>query len=546
MSLARLDAGLEEVERSLAARDTSLWAGLAQRVIDDCHPEQRAFALDPGRRVVGLVGRGGGKTTGGRARLVKRLLTTPGARCVYIATTREHAERLMWRPLKALFAELGFETGKDVVYNETKLLLTLPRTGAQLQLAGADKAKDIDRLRGLSYHEVGIDEAASHTDKILRELIEQVVGPRLGEFRGCIWLIGTPGRVLKGLFYDVSRLGADARVSRPWVKRDERPEWESSAWKAWSLHEWTLASAIEASKDRPIQALIDQLAEHYIEKAAQGWSDENPIWRREYLGKWAADDTINIFRYRIHDAAGRPWNQWDPERVGPLRIAKLPDAFADWVHVVSLDLGHTDPTSFNVFAFSPSDPTRTIYHRLCFEQTQLYAQLIAFRLIGEDLDHEKPGGIIGALGEWPNGMVADSAHQMAQAILDELQKVYGITIEPAQKGFGYKLGAIEVVNGDFVDGRIKILKGSELEAQLLALQWIENRAGEMVERKDQPNHSTDGLIYGRMLIGTMITAGRAAAEERPRSPHDEPPLPNAEPRGEFAGLFEDDYAALMG
>lgn len=537
--MARLDAALEDVEREIAARDTTRWAQLAWHVIDDCHPEQRDFALDPGRRVVGCVGRGGGKTTGGRARLVKRLLTTPGARCVYIATTREHAERLMWRPLKALFASLGFETGRDVIYNETKLLLTLPRTGAQLQLAGADKAKDIDRLRGLSYHEVGIDEAASHPDKILRELIEQVVGPRLGEFQGCIWLIGTPGRMLKGLFYDITRPGASEVISRPWPRRDEKPEWEPSRWLAWSFHEWSLESAIEATKHRPIDALVNQLAEHHIEKLAQGWTDDHPIWRREYLGKWAADDTVNVFRYRIHDERGELWNRWSPERVGPMRLAKLPEEFTDWAHVIAIDLGHTDPTAINVFAFSPSDRSRTIYHRLGYEQTQMYAQLIAFRLIGEDLNHDAPGGIIGALGEWPNAMVADSAHQMGASILAELGNVYGVRVEPAAKGFRYKMGAIEVVNGDLVDGRIKVLQDSQLEKQLLGLQWAENRAGEIVERRDQPNHSTDTLIYARALIGQMLNAGYEPPEARKRNRDDEPPMPDDVPGDDYSRLFSE-------
>lgn len=535
MNLSRLDAGLSEVERSNAARDVSLWASMAQRVVDDCHPEQRSFALDDADRIVGVVGRGGGKTTGGRARFVRRLLRQPKSMSLYVATTRDQAKRLMWVPLKELFAELGFEAGRDVVYNETELSLTLPRNGARLVLVGADKEHDIDKLRGTTFHEVGIDEGASYKASLLDNLINRVLGPRL---LGCLWIIGTPGATLKGLFYDLSRPGS--KRSRPWSRRDEFPGWQD-----WSFHEWSLVSAIEATRDRPIDALIDLWAQALKRKLNEGWSDDNPIWRREYLGKWAADDTINVFRYRIHDADGKLWNQWDPERVGPMRIGKLPDTFRDWAHVVAMDPGSTDPTSINVFAFSPSDTERRIYHRLCFEQTHLYAQLIAFRLIGQDLNHEAPGGIIGAIGEWPNGMVADSAHQMAQAILDELANVYGIRIEPAVKGFKYKVGAIEVVNGDFVDGRLFILKGSELETQLLDLQWAENRAGDLIERRDQPNHATDTLIYARQLIGTMITAGYVAPAVPGRSRDEEPPLPEVRGDDDYSGMFQDDYSELV-
>src|SRR5690349_6071289 len=104
--------------------DTSRWAELAERVADDCHPEQRDFVLDPARYLGAIVGRGGGKTVGGRARLIRRLLTQPGAKCFYLAKTRDHAERLMWNPLKESFKRLGFVVDVDVVYNETKLRCT--------------------------------------------------------------------------------------------------------------------------------------------------------------------------------------------------------------------------------------------------------------------------------------------------------------------------------------------------------------------------------------------------------------------------------------
>ena len=152
-----------------------------ERVINELHPEQREFALDTAKRVVGLVGRGGGKTTGGRARLVKKLLTVPRCRCLYIATTRDHAKRLMWDPLKELFSELGFVTGVDVVYNETELRLRLPKTGAELRLHGADKEHDVEKLRGITYHEIGIDEGASYSGELLKRLIERIVGAPNGQ-----------------------------------------------------------------------------------------------------------------------------------------------------------------------------------------------------------------------------------------------------------------------------------------------------------------------------------------------------------------------------
>jgi hypothetical protein len=167
------------------------------------------------------------------------------------------------------------------------------------------------------------------------------------------------------------------------------------------------------------------------------------------------------------------------------------------------------------------------------------------------MDHEHPSGIIGAIGEWPTGMVADSAHQMGAMCLAELGNVYGIRIEPAVKGFRYKMGAITVVNGDLIDGRLKILKDSALEEQMLDLQWTESpRSGEPMERKDQPNDSCDCMVYGRALISTLITAGAVAGEQYdprrdPKAPQYEPPMPD-DIKGEFSHLFDTDYQSLLG
>ena len=535
--LNRLDIGLEEIARAQAARDTSHWSSLVDRVLADCHPFQREFVLDPGRYITALVGRGGGKTTGGRARFVRRMLRQANARCVYLAKTRDHAKRLMWLPLKSLLDGLGFVAGRDVIYNETALTATLSRNGASLRLCGADKPSDLESLRGESFDEVGIDEGGVHPDGLLTDLIHSIVGPRL---LGALWVIGTPGKICKGLFFEITRRGS--KLARQWKDREQFP-----GWRGWSLHKWSLKAAVDATADRPIAELVAIYQAQQQEIADQQLSDDNPVKRREYDGEWAESDTVNIFRYRIYNEDGVLWNQWNPERTGSMRIGKLPDTFKDWAHVIAMDFGHNDPTAINVFAFSPSDPTRTIYHRLGFEATKMYAQLIAYKLIGEQLNHDKPDGIIGAIETWPDGIVADSAH-LGELILEELANVYGIRAEPAQKGYKYKYGAIEVVNGDLVDGRIKVLKDSELEAQLLDLQWVENRFGELRERKDQPNHSTDTLIYARALISKLITAGTVAPQNsnQPRSRYDEPAIPETHGDDDYSHLFQDDYEALLG
>lgn len=535
----RLDVALEDTA-SKQALDASIahWPRLLARLTDECHPEQRDFVLDDARYLAALVGRGGGKTTGGQVRFVRRMLSRAKAHCLFVAKTRDHARSLIWQDTKDLFEKLGFEEDRDIVFNESLLTVTIVNNGSTLRLVGADKIADLEGLRGRTFHEVGIDEAASHGDKLLTYLIKEVIGPRLV---GSLWLIGTAGRELRGLFYEVTR--RKAKLGRLWRERDQFP-----GWKGWSVHRWSLKSAIDATAARPIPKLLELYAQQLLELETQKLTDESPAKKREYDAEWATDDEINVYSYRIHNEAGELHNQWDPPRVGPLGIAKLPDAFTDWVHVLGMDPGYSDPTAINVFAFSPSDRSRVLYHRLCIERPKLYAQAIAHLLIGPELKHDEPGGVIGAIGEWPNTMVADPAHQMAEALLDELRNVYGIHIEAAQKGFKYKVGAIEVVNGELVDGRIKVLKGSELEEQLIKLQWDEGRNGERIERKGDPNHSTDTLVYARAAIAPFISAGpppaAPAATLDPRAPGYVPPMPTEQ---SDESTFEvPDYAALFG
>lgn len=542
----RLDVALEDTA-SKQALDASIahWPRLLAQLTSECHPEQRDFVLDDARYISALVGRGGGKTTGGQIRFVRCMLTRAKARCLFVAKTRDHARELIWRETKELFEKLGFEEDRDIVFNESLLTATIVKNGSTLRLVGADKMADLEGLRGMTFHEVGIDEAASHGDKLLQYLIKEVVGPRLV---GSLWLIGTAGKILRGHFYEVTR--RKSKIGRLWRERDAYPDW-----KLWSVHKWSLKSAIDATADRPIPKLIEMYAAQQRELAAQGLTDESPAKKREYDAEWATDDQINVYSYRVHHPeTGELHNQWDPPRVGPMGIAQLPTddkgqpLFPDWVHVLGMDPGYSDPTAINVFALSPSDPERVMYHRLCIEKTKLYAQAIAHLLIGPELKHDQPAGIIGAIGEWPNAMVADPAHQMAEALLDELRNVYGIHIETAQKGFKYKVGAIEVANGELLAGRVKVLKGSELEEQLLNLQWDEGPKGDRIERKGDPNHSTDTFVYAlaarsQFISGSPPPAAPEAAPN-PRAPGYVPPLPS--PQDDESVFETPDYAALFG
>ncbi len=482
-----------------------------------------------------------------RARSLIKITSLRDQRLGYAATSADQARDLNWDKIKSSCeaydirstAGAVWSTGSgpktkaaepDVSFLDTKMVMTCHRTGSVLRLRGVEDKRDAEKFRGFPQAEFDIDEAGSFPPELLEYLIDQCVAPRLGEALaldggrgGCLLLGSTPPSMLRGMFYEVTREGGEKPRHRPYSKRHAE---EFANWKGFSSHAWTLKDVYDlpdAIERYP--ALVANWEEALVEKEEKGWSDDHPIWRREYLGEWSADNTSTIFNYRPH-VDGQPWNQWDPFGDHPLEgplaaktaIAALPNDHdgkpLTWHFAYAMDMGSRDPFALNVFAFSPSDPLRRIVHVYAFERIGMYARTIAQVLFGVDeaqptgcCSHDAPKGVLGVTG-WPDGMIIDSD----QATIDELTKVYGVKIAKAERKADYKIGAIELVRGDLAEGFIKIIKKSPLELQLQSLQWKPDDFGNPREDKAQSNHSTDCLIYARKLIADLFESGTVARD----------------------------------
>lgn len=533
-----------------------LWAArITKRILLDEHPWQRDATMDPARRISFCVGRGGAKTTTKRARALIKLIWLRGQRIGYAATSKEHARELNWDKLKDACENYDIRfTGNDpdVSFHDTRMVLTCHRTGSTYRLRGVEDRKDAEKFRGFPQAEMQVDECGSFPPELLGYLVDQCVAPRLGEGHalapglldyllhewdetediperflgehrgGCLVLGSTPPARLHGEFYEVTREGS--KRHRPYSKRAE-PEYEG--WLGYSSHAWTLAEVVELPNARNLYpALVANWNEALREKAEKQWSDDNPIWKREYLGIWAADNTDTMFKYRPH-VDGKAWNQWDPigrpvSDVEGLKqvVAILRERFGDVRYVVAADEGYKDPFACNVYAFSPKDPNREKFHAFGFERTEMYARPIAELLLGTKEVQallatgkfpEKFGGVFGAIGGWPDGCVLDGS----ETLIAELANTYGVRFLKADRKPDSKVGGVELVNGELVDGRWKIMKGTPLEQQIVVLQWKEDDFGIKREDKAQSNHSTDTLIYGGLLISSMFESGAVVQDAKP-------------------------------
>lgn len=508
----------------LLSPDEEWAADLRRRIIADCHIWQKRAVMDPHEMVSFRVGRGGAKTTTMRARALIKLITLHRARLGYAANSKEQARDLMWDKLKESCEAYGVMD--EFTFLDAPMQMTCRRTGSIYKLRGVEDKRDAEKFRGFTQAEFQIDEAGSFPPDLLHYLVYECVQPRIGESPslrflddegvsvhigttahdrgGCIVMGSTPPAQMSGLFYDATREGSE--IHRPYDLRDR----EDLANVEWSSHAWTMADVMKLP-DAALryEKLVANWQAAIVRKEKKGWGDDHPTWQREYLGNWSADNTTTVFRYKPHKD-GQPWNQWTPygdrfiDGVQGLRAAieALPKDVKGWSYVVAMDMGSRDPFACNVFALSASDKEKRIFHVMAFERQNMYAKVIAELLIGPELNASKPAGVLGVTG-WPDGIVIDAD----QALIDELANVYGIRCKKAEKRADYKFGAVELVNGDLLEGRIKIIAKSPLESQCATLQWKPDDNGFLKENKAQPNHSSDCLIYAHRLIAGLFESG---------------------------------------
>jgi len=496
------------------------WANeVEQAILGTAHPWQYDGITDPARFIGLCVGRGGGKTTMYKGRFMTGIVRKENAKFLYVAPTLGSAIELLWEPVKETVTSLGL-TGdfefKEAPREGGKIMLC-KRTRSRLKLCGAEDRKDLEKYRGQPFDGVGVDECGSWSPELLDWFVDRIITPRLGERRGWMALGGTPGTELRGRFYEVTR--PSSQMSRPYRERDQ-PRYKD--WRNWSFHEWSLAEVMALPDSHRWPGIVANWEEALETKRRNGWSDDNPIWQREYKGKWATDDTETVYKFRPH-VDEKEWNIWVPPRVGPLQIAKLPDTYDDWNYGFGMDLGSKDPFALVVFAISPSDPTKTLYHVWEVESPGARTKVIAQICLGDECNVNQPAGLIGELG-WPNGIVVDVA-SLGGMFLDELSNEYGIRAVPAARKPGEKYAAIALFNGDLLSGRIKISKGSKLAEHLGQLRWMQDEFRQVKEDKAQANHLTDAALYARQVLANLLGAANESATTKKAvhpKPVDEP------------------------
>jgi hypothetical protein len=394
--------------------------------------EQLAFVLDKARNKAALCSRRAGKTWAACAYLLLSAFRTPGTVSTYIALTRASAKRLLWEEL----IRFDHRYSLGLTFNHSELTARLSN-GSSIFLVGADDAATIERLRGGKYLLAIIDEAASFRPSVLESLVREILRPALIDLRGTLCLIGTPGAACVGLFH-----AATTDSSSPFA-----------------LHHWTVLENPHVPHARE---------ELDSEKKANGWTDDHPIYRREWLGEWVRDSGSLVY-------------QFEPSRNSSTGSVHLQKQSA----ILGIDYGVVDATAFAVWAWE--DYSRTAVLLECWGQSGLTPSEAA-RITLELNARYHFNRIVGDVGGLGKGFA------------EEARQRFAVPVMPAQKT--NKRGYIELFNGDLRAGLIRVVpdkcKQWIEEAQICQWDDVPKDHPQYHQREDPrfDNHCLDAALYG--------------------------------------------------
>lgn len=452
-------------------------AGRIKRLKSGGNPTQRRFWRDRSRYKSLRCPRRSGKSFSMTGEALLTGEEIPFARILIISLTLKSTKENFWTgPGGVKYQNHQYQLG--LTFNETECVWH-HQNGSRGRLAGAETKADIEYLRGAAAEAdiVIIDECKSFAPELLSQLIRDVIEPGLMTRDGRLVMGGTPGNIPIGEFYKATQLGVKVNPDDPHSLNTAEPYSESDRDDdIWSLHTWTVKDN-EAKPKQWDRALK-------IKKKA-GWGDDNPIWRREYLGEWVTDTTELVYAYSKMKITGKV--NWIPDRTKNNKSG-LPDILGPWRLVMGLDFGYEDMNAIVVAAYS--DTVKELRHIYDFKKNHMTIDQFGYEI---QYTIEMFG--------LPEAIIGDKGSLGGVLYITELNSRFGLSIIEAEKR--EKFDHIELLNSDFYSGRVKIIENSDLEMELCGLQWDLSkddkarliRTGKLREDASCPNHLTDALLY---------------------------------------------------
>lgn len=365
--------------------------------------KQLAFVKDPAPFKVGVTTRRAGKTIACVADLTHTALASSNCIVLYITLSRKNAKRLVWPEFKKL--NRLYQLGGEV--NESDLSITYPN-GSMGYILGASDRTSIEDFRGLAIKKVYLDESQSFPSYI-EQLIDDVLSPALMDHDGQLILIGTPGPVPSGYFYELTK----------------NPSWSQHYWSFFDNPKLPFLAKGLTHKD-----MLNR------ELTRRGVKANDPSILREWFGKWVVDDSSLVYHY---DASKNDYNA-------------LPEG--NWTYILGVDLGFDDADALALVAYSDSSPYTYVLEQQVTQHQDLTAlckQIDAMLLL-------KP----------ITKIIVDTGG-LGKKITEEISKRYKIPMVAAEKT--RKVEYIELMNDALRRGHLKIKANSQFAHDAAKVEW---------------------------------------------------------------------------
>lgn len=354
--------------------------------------KQLAFKEDPAPFKTAVCSRRSGKTIACAADLIDTAINSPNVVCVYITLSRKTAKKIIWKELKEINRNYKLGAKED----STDLSMTFPNSSV-IYVSGAKDATEIEKFRGLPIKLCYIDESQSFRAYI-QTLIDDIVAPALMDYAGKLCLIGTPGPVPAGYFYDCA------------IKDN-----------VWSKHAWTFFdNPFIATKSKTShQALLTRELER------KGVTVNDPSVQREWFGKWVMDSDSLLLKY---NAAVNHYDNLPTEKMN---------------YVMGIDLGFVDADAIAVLGWH--DKSKNVY---LIEESVMNKQGLT-ELVAE-IERLRKKYDIAKL------MIDEGG--LGKKLAEEMRRRYHIPVQPAEKQ--RKMENIAFLNDALRTGRFLAQKNS--------------------------------------------------------------------------------------
>lgn len=381
----------------LAKRDNTPF-----KLEDFLFKEQLVFVNDPSKYKIAITSRRSGKTVSCAADLINIALLYPETTSLYVTLSRTMAKRNVWSEIKKINKKwkLGFH------FNESELMAEAGN-GSIIYCSGASDRTEIEKFRGLALKKVYIDETQSFPAYI-KDLIDDVIAPALMDYNGSLSLIGTPGPIPSGYFYECSRNSG------------------------WSSHFWTFFDNPYIAKK---SGLTHQQTLNEVLKT-RGVDASHPSIQREYYGRWVLDTDALVFHYKQ----------------GTNHYEKL--AARAYTYILGVDLGFDDADALAVLAWSDEEK-RTYLVEECISRKQGITELV------EQIERLRARYSI-------NKIVIDQGG-LGKKIAEEIIRRYKVPVVAAEKQ--RKQEFIELMNDALRTGQLMASRDSQFAADCQKVEW---------------------------------------------------------------------------